>query len=83
MVIAVGTKWVALAPGARGPQDQFKVIQWAPQLLVELDGTVLGEGVGLITVGAVQAAWLGLWDGGNKKEYEGAGPDFLACCPFL
>lgn len=71
MVIAVWTQWVAFAPGARGPQDQLKVIQWASQLLVELDGTILGEGVGLITVGAVQATWLGLWDGGNKKKYEG------------
>lgn len=57
---AVGAEGVALAPGPRGPQHQLKVIQWTAQLLVQLDGSVLGKAVGLITVGAVEPAGLGL-----------------------
>ena len=37
MVGAVGAQRVALAPGARRPQDQLEVVQRAAQLLVELD----------------------------------------------
>lgn len=57
---AVGTQRVAFAPGPGGPQDNLKVIQGTAELLVQLDGSVLGEAVGLIAVGAVEPAGLGL-----------------------
>lgn len=60
MVVTVWTQWITLSSGSRRPQHQLKVIQGTTQLLVEFDGTVLGETVGVITVRAVQATWLGL-----------------------
>lgn len=57
---AVRAQGVALATGPRGPQHQLKVIQRTAQLLVQLDGSVLGKTVGLITVGAVEPAGFGL-----------------------
>lgn len=57
---AVGTEGVALAPGPRCPQHQLKVVQWTSELLVQLDGSILRQAVGLVTVGAVEAAGLGL-----------------------
>ena len=66
MVGAVGAQRVALAPGARRPQDQLEVVQRAAQLLVELDGAVLGQRVGLVAVRAVQAARLGLGSVGGR-----------------
>jgi len=57
---AVGTQRVALAAGPRRPQDQLKVIQGAAQLLVQLEDSVLGDAVCLVTVGAVEPAGLGL-----------------------
>lgn len=70
MVVTVWTQWIALSSGSRWPQHQLKVIQGTTQLLVEFDGTVLGEAVGVITVRAVQATWLGL-------ETEHKSPDHL------
>ena len=57
---AVGAEGVALAPGPRCPQHQLKVVQWTAELLVQLDGSILGKTVGLVTVGAVEPAGLGL-----------------------
>lgn len=57
---AVGAQRVALAPGPGRPQHQLKVVQRAAELLVQLDGAVLGEAVGLVAVGAVEPAGLGL-----------------------
>lgn len=57
---AVRAQRVALAPRPGGPQHQLKFVQRAAQLLVQLDGSVLGETVGLVTVGTVQPAGLGL-----------------------
>lgn len=57
---AVGTQRVALPSGARRPQHQLKVVQRTAKLLVQLDGSVLGQAVGLIAVGAVESARLGL-----------------------
>lgn len=57
---AVGTQGVALAPGPRGPQQKLKVIQGTAELLVQFDGSILGKTVGLVTVGAVEPAGLGL-----------------------
>lgn len=57
---AVWTQGVALAPGPRSPQHKFKVIQWTAKLFVQLDGSILGKTVGLVTVGAVEPAGLGL-----------------------
>lgn len=57
---AVGAQRVTLAPGPRGPQHQLKVIQWTAELLVQLDGSILGKTVSLVTVGAVESAGFGL-----------------------
>lgn len=57
---AVGAQGVALAPGPWGPQHQLKVVQRTAELLVQLDGSILGKTVGLVTVGAVESAGLGL-----------------------
>lgn len=70
MVVTVWTQWIALSSGSRRPQHELKIIQGTTQLLVEFDGTVLGEAVGVITVRAVQATWLGL-------ETEHKSPDHL------
>lgn len=47
---AVGTQRVALPAGARCPQHQLELIQRTPELLIEFDGSVLGQTVRLITV---------------------------------
>lgn len=57
---AVWTQRVTLATGSRCPQHKLKVIQWTAELLVQLDGSILRKTVGLITVGAVKPAGLGL-----------------------
>lgn len=55
---AVWAQWVTLATGSRRPQHKLKVIQRTAELFVQLDGSVLGKTVGLITVGAVEPAGL-------------------------
>lgn len=57
---AVGAQGVALSPRPWSPQHKLKVIQWTPELLVKLDGSILGKTVGLVTVRAVESAGLGL-----------------------
>ena len=57
---AIRADGVALPPRARGPEHQLKVIQRAAQLLVQLDGSVLGQAVRVVAVRAVQPTGLGL-----------------------
>lgn len=47
---AVGTQRVSFPAGARCPQHQLKLIQRTPELLVEFDGSILGQTVRLITM---------------------------------
>lgn len=76
---AVRAERVALATGPRRPQHQLKVIEGTAELLVQFDGSVLGETVGLITVGAVEPAGFSLQIHFSVKHFSSYFNDKTVC----
>ena len=54
------SKQTHLSFGPRGPEHELEVVERTLDLLVEFDGAVLGQGVRLVTVGAVKTTRFGL-----------------------
>lgn len=80
---AVRTQRVTFASGPRGPQNNLKIIQGAAELFEQLNGSILGKTVGLVTVGAVEPAGLGLQTKVYFKCYSITSLSFLFQCASI